>query len=117
VDSIEAVRGKTMRKNTKFVDPVVGKVVESELVAHIDIMFVRELPFLTTVMKPLNLLLCTLVTSRGTADVKRAVDGHIATVTNEGFNVTDITSDGEGAIGSMKGELEKAGCKVTYHGF
>jgi hypothetical protein len=113
---VETIRGKSMRKNTKFADPVVGKVVESELVAHIDIMFVRELPFLTTVMKPLNLLLCTLVKSKGTADVKRAVDGHIATVTNEGFNVTDITSDGEGAIGSMQGELEKAGCKVSIHG-
>jgi hypothetical protein len=38
--SVEAVRGKTMRKNTKFEDPVVGKVVEFGVVAHIDLMFV-----------------------------------------------------------------------------
>jgi hypothetical protein len=94
---------------------VVGKIVEPNLVMHTDIMFVAGLPFLTSVFKPLMLLLSTLIKSKSTADVKKAVDKQVATVQGEGFKVIEITSDGEGAVGAIKDDLDRLGCKVTIH--
>jgi hypothetical protein len=102
--SVQAIRGKTMRKKTRFADPVVGKIVEPNLVMHTDIMFVAGLPFLTSVFKPLMLLLSTLIKSK-----------QVSTVQGEGFKVIEITSDGEGAVGAIKDDLDRLGCKVTIH--
>jgi hypothetical protein len=112
---LQALRGKSTQKKTKAADPVVGKVVDCNVTIDIDIMFAKGVPFVTSVGKPLELLMATFVKSRSTSDVKRAIDKQVAVYHSEGFKVVEITSDGEGAIGAMKTELDKAGCKVTVH--
>jgi hypothetical protein len=113
---LEALRGKSTQSKTKFADPVVGKVVQSNLIGYADIIFVAGYPFFAMLVKPIMMFFCTLIKSRSTADVKRALDKQISVVQAEGFIITEVTADGEGALGAMKEELERAGCKITIHG-
>jgi hypothetical protein len=105
----------SQRITSIIVESVVGKIVEPNLVMHADVMFVAGMPFLVGIFKPLTLMFSTLIKSRATADVKRAIDKRISTVQSEGFKVTEITADGEGAIGAMTQGLEAQGCKVSVH--
>ena len=113
--AVEAIRGKTMRRKTKFAEPIVGKIVNPNCTVEADLAFFEKEAFVASVTHPMNLLQCTHVKSKSTADVKKALDGHIGTLEREGFKVTDVTADGEGAIGAMKADLDKAGCRLNIH--
>ena len=114
-DPVEVIRGKTMQRKTKLAAPIVGKVVEPNLVMHTDIMFVCGEAFLVSVFKPLMLTLCTYLATKSTSDVKKAIDKQVSTVHSEGFKVIEITCDGEGAVGALKSDLDRLGCRVTIH--
>jgi hypothetical protein len=113
---LQAIRGKSTKRQNKKAEPVRGKVVDTDTVMDTDIMFVGGMPFLIAVFKPIMLTLATLIKSRNTLEVKRAIDKQIATVQEEGFKVIEVTADGEGAIGAMADDLKKAGCVVSIHG-
>jgi hypothetical protein len=104
-----------MRRKTKFAEPIVGKIVNPNCTVEADLAFFEKEAFVASVTHPMNLLQCTHVKSKSTADVKKALDGHIGTLEREGFKVTDVTADGEGAIGAMKADLDKAGCRLNIH--
>jgi hypothetical protein len=77
---LQAIRGKSVKRKNRRVESVVLKVIEPDLVMHLGIMFVAGLPFLVSILKPLMLVLATLIRLRSTADVKRAIDKQISTV-------------------------------------
>jgi hypothetical protein len=60
-------------------------------------------------VNPIMMFFCTLIKSR-------ALEKQISVVQGEGFIVTEVTADKEGALGAMKEELKRAGCKITIHG-
>jgi hypothetical protein len=114
--SLESLRGKTENsKVRREPSKPAGKIVDSELVMHTDIMYVGGLPFLTSVFKPLQLLMSTLVKSKSTGDLKVAIERQKSSVCAEGFHVTEVTSDSEGALVEYAPQLEKAGCRVSIH--
>jgi hypothetical protein len=76
----------------------------------VDITFAKKIPFLVSVDKPLHLLLSTLIRTRSTTDI----DQQIAILHSEGFRIVEITSDGEGAVGSLKKQLDSLGCKSIH---
>ena len=115
--SLEMVRGGTVKaKRAKAVTPVRDTTVSSELSMQIDIMFTSGVAFLIGITKPVGLLMCSWIKSRSTADVKEALDSQRSKLSSEGFKLTEISSDSEGAIQSIKSELEDAGCRVSIHG-
>jgi hypothetical protein len=115
---VEAIRGKSVRvnrKQIKYEGRPHGKIIDADVNAYVDIMFVSGLAFLISYIKPLMGLLCTLIKSRKVQDVAAAIGGHKGKLKSLGFNVTRVVSDGEGAIGAIKEELEAQGCAVDIH--
>ena len=102
-----AVRGKTMRSTQDAVvtDDVKGLLAPLDLVMHTDIMFVEGFPFLTAVLGPLCYALVELLVGRTAGVVKAAINKILATVRRQGYQVSWILSDGEGAIVALKSEL------------
>jgi hypothetical protein len=69
VTDVKALRGTSTNKKTKLADPVVGEVVDSNV--EVDSIFAKGVLFVTSVGKPIELLMATFVkSSRSTSDVK-----------------------------------------------
>jgi hypothetical protein len=54
---------------------------------------------------------CNWIKGKGVLAVKQK-----ASLTSEGFEVVETSSDSEGAIGALKDELREAGARVSIHG-
>jgi hypothetical protein len=104
---LEAIRAKPTQRKTKFADPVVGKVVQSNPMGYA---MMSVYLFFAMLVKHIMMFFC-----RPTADVNRALDKQLSVVQGEGFIATEVTADGDGALGAMKEELERSGCKITTH--
>ena len=102
-----AVRGKTMRTTEDAVvaEEIRGILAPLDLTMHADIMFVEGLPFLTVVLTPLCFTIVELLRGRTAGVVKTAINKMLAMVRRQGYNVSWILSDGEGAIVALKDEL------------
>ena len=114
---LQAVRGKTVKKLvSKSAESPIGKVVDSRVVLHVDIMFVCGVAFLVGYAKPLCMLFCNWIKGKSAEAVKEAIEKQEASLTSEGFEVIEVTSDSEGAMKSIEEELKAAGSRVSIHG-
>ena len=114
--SIQAVRGKSRKKKTKrAAQKVAGKIVDSRVTLHIDLMFLSGVAFLVGYATPLCMLFCNWIKGKGASAVKRAIEKQKASLASEGFEVSEVTSDSEGAVVSLQHELEAAGTRVSIH--
>ena len=118
-EDVQAVRGKTTRhkrgRATHEGRPH-GKMVDSNVTMHLDIMFRSGVAFLISYTKPLMMLMATWVKSKRTSDVSAAINGQRGKLTSAGFKVTEMTADGEGAIGALEPVLRSQGVEVNVHG-
>jgi hypothetical protein len=112
--SIESVRGKTAKKKrTKLAERKIRLVSQSDVSLHMDIMFAGGVPFLISVAKPTDMLQSEWIKSRAAKDIRAAILKQTSKLAAEGFRVTELTSDGEGAIAAITTELEAEGTRVS----
>jgi hypothetical protein len=62
------------------------------------------------------MLMCNWIKGKGVLAVKKALDRQKASLTSEGFEVVEISSDSEGAIVALEAELREASARVSIHG-
>ena len=113
--ALEAIRGKTTRVKRGAVSGERAKVVDADLVMHVDIAFFAKIPFLISFSKPLGLVMADWIKSREVKDVKDAILRQQGKLASEGFHVVEVRSDGEGAIGAIAEELHRLGIRVSIH--
>jgi hypothetical protein len=76
-------------------------------------MFADRSKFLVSVSTPLSLIIVTAVESRQLKDIRPALLSQIDLLQSQGFSTRAITCDGEGAIKTMKQQLEARHIKTT----
>ena len=91
--------------------------VRTELVQHVDIMFVQGLPFLICVATPLSLLTgIFLVDGRGEWSVELAITALLCALRERIFVPISPLSDGEGAIALCNAVMKSLGIKFNPAG-
>ena len=121
---IASIKGKTTKTTTKVADITIGSaVVQQEQILSVDIMYVEGVASLIGLATPLELTMAvsllsfdTLQSSRSAAVVKKGLDGFISTLASRNFVTRLIMSDGEGAIGAIKDDLNLLGIEVDVSG-
>jgi hypothetical protein len=79
---------------------------------HSDIFFVHGSPFLLSVVTPLDHVLVESLKGRSAAILEGALTKQITAVNNEGFQITDIHFDSEGAIAKVSASIAKLGVVI-----
>jgi hypothetical protein len=112
--ALGSVRGKTKR-NTPPSPPInyLPREVTSNLVLHIDIMFVGGSAYLISVSTPLALTVVNELGrakgSRSMPNILRCLFGQIDLYTSRGFKITTVITDNEGGIISASSQLHARG--------
>jgi hypothetical protein len=85
-------------------------------VLSVDIMFIKSAPFLVAVATPLGLVLAVSLKTtdmekaqRTAVAVREGLDNMAGTMSGQGFSISTIYSDGEGAVGKLKNHLHGMG--------
>ena len=118
------MKGKTKKRVSISADISVGAAtVQVEQVLSIDVMFVEGVPSLIGLATPLDLTMAVTLSAfdstqgpRSAVVVKKGIEGFIATLASRNFITRMIMSDGEGADGRIKGELNMLGIEVDISG-
>ena len=109
------IYGNEANLKGKMVDKGAVATVPQEIVAqvrtvqtmHCDIVYFDELPFLITVVKPLNLLLASdIAGSKKSCLVERAIKTQLVMLSDKGFEVSSINVDPEGNMVALTGKLD-----------
>jgi hypothetical protein len=116
---IASLRGKTTRAKSIAPDATIGvPIVQQQQTRVVDIMFIDQVSTLVAVSYPLDLTLAVTLDrsasgkpSRAAETVKKALDIVISTMKSRNFVVSVIYSDGEGAIGKVKPQLNAFGMR------
>jgi hypothetical protein len=111
------IRGKTtIRPSIPYKEQTLERVVQQEQTLHTDVMFVNKHAFLTSVSSPLALTTCSDlgrgVGGRSKAPIRKALFEQLSAYTAQGYKVTTLLTDGEGAIASLTSELQGRGVAV-----
>ena len=121
---IATMKGKTKKRVSICADITVGAaVVQVEQVLSVDVMFVDGVPSLIGLATPLDLTMAVTLSAfdsaqgpRSAAVVKKGIDGFVATLASRNFVTRMIMSDGEGAVGKIKQDLNMLGIEVDISG-
>ena len=121
---IASRRGKTTRSKSMTPDITIGvPIVQQQQLLVVDIMFVDQVSTLVAVSYPLDLTFAVTLdrslsgkASRAAEPVKKAMDIILSTLKSRNFVVSAIYSDGEGAIGKIKPQLNMMGIEVDISG-
>ena len=110
--SLESIRGKTKRRQSP--PAIERELLDRPLLAlnveiYMDIMFIDGMPALVSVAGDTKYLQVTWLKSRNYRDVMPVVLRHISVLSRQGFKVTGLTADGEGAIAKTENVLP-VGC-------
>jgi hypothetical protein len=116
------MRRKTKKSATAVADMSV-RVPLVETQQSVDIMFLESVPSLIAVAAPLDLVLAVSLKTtdmdraqRSAAAITAGLDNMVGTMADQGFDVTTIYSDGEGAIGKLKYYLNRLGIELDISG-
>ena len=112
---LASIRGKTKRhKPIRVVmDHIPRLTVSSELVGHIDLMFVEGIPMLICVTTPLYHLYIRHVKGRSYAVLSSTINQMLTYYKGYGFGFRGFHVDGEGAIVKMESDLNSMGIKLN----
>jgi hypothetical protein len=104
-----SMKGKTNRQKQLIVTPDLSvRVTQVQQTLAVDIMFVYRMPILLGLLMPLALIqVYDLKDDRGAASVAEGINRFISTANGRGFDTKFIRTDGEGAIGALKMDLER----------
>ena len=92
------------------------RVTQAQQVMHVDIMFVKSLPFLLGVLSPLGLTMCELLKDRSAPSCSEALRRFVSHAASRSFDIQEIRCDGEKGVGKLKTELEELGMSVQIAG-
>ena len=109
---------------TTIADITIGAAtIQAEQILSVDIMFVEGVLSLIGLATPLDLTMVTTLNAydsthgpRSAIVVKKAIDSFIATLASRNFVTRLIMSDGEGAVGVIKDDLNMLGIEVDISG-
>ena len=121
---IASMKGKMKKQASRIADINIGtQLIQQEQILSVDIMYVEGIPSLIGLATPLDLTmavsLLALDSNRGSRSVGIIRDGilsFISMLASRNFVTRLIMSDGEGAIGAIKGELNLLGVEVDVSG-
>jgi hypothetical protein len=121
---VTSMRGQTKKTATPVADiSVRASLVQKQQVLSVDIMFLESAPSLIAVATPLDLVLAVSLKTtdmdraqRTAAAIKAGLHQMVRTMAGQGFDVTTIYSDGEGAIGKLKYHLNRLGIELDISG-
>lgn len=115
--SIPGLMGKTKKQKSVSAGYVLApRVTQVQQILHVDIIFVKKIPFLLGVFTPLDLTMIEFLRDRGVECVGQALHLFIALAKGRGFDVLEVRCDGEGAVGALSTELNLQGIKVFIAG-
>ena len=115
--SVPGLLGKTKKRASAKAGYVLApRVVQVQQILHIDIIFVKKVPFLLGVMTPLALGLTEYLKNRGEDCVRAAIDRFLAVAASRDFQVREIRCDGEGSVSALVHELNAQGMPVMIAG-
>jgi hypothetical protein len=111
-----SLRGKTTKTpGEPYKEKYLPRVVQREQTLHVDLMFVNGHASLIAVGAPLALTVCVdlgrKANGRAKGPIRTALFSVVNQFTSEKFRVTTLLTDGEGAIASLKSELQ--GCGIA----
>ena len=112
--NVATIQGKTVRRrpavlNTEFVP----KPVHTNQVLHADLLFVDKASFLISVSEPLGLTIAShLPAGKGTASLLKAMKHQLGQYSAQGFRVSTLVFDGEGAIGAIADDVATLGTSL-----
>ena len=121
---VATLKGKSRKMPTPVADLSIGAAtVQIEQVLSVDVMFVQGVPSLIGLATPLDLTMAVTLLAydsvqgpRSAAAVKKGIEGFVATLASRNFVTRLIMSDGEGAIGKIKSDLNMLGMEVDISG-
>lgn len=121
---IASLRGKTTKTKSMRPDTTIGvPILQQQQVVVVDIMFIDQVSTLIAVSYPLDLTLAVTLdrtvsgkSSRSAENIKKALNIVISTLQSRNFVTSVIYSDGEGAIGKIKMQLNSMGIEVDISG-
>jgi hypothetical protein len=118
------LKGKTKKHSTNAAETEIGKqLIQQEQTLSVDVMYVEGVPSLIGLASPLDLTMAvsllgvdSLQGSRSASTIKDGILGFISTLASRNFVTRLIMSDGEGAIGKIKDDLNLLGIEVDVSG-
>ena len=115
---LASIKGKTTSKKQVRADmDTIVKHIRMDQSLCTDIMFVSGEPYLISISMPLGLIMTSDLKGRRTAGaVRDALWNQLALYTAEGFKVTTIIADGEGAISKLTELIQQRGIRVNTSG-
>ena len=114
---IEALKGKTNKKASIAATSVLApRVTQVQQILTVDIFFVKKIPFLMGLFIPLNLAMCAHLKNRTGSVVAASIRTFLSTASSRGFDCVQLRSDGEGAVESMRSELNSCGITLDIAG-
>jgi hypothetical protein len=105
--SYASFKGKTKKQKTPASTIVVApRVTQQQQILSVDVFFVYSMAFLLGILSPLGLVICVPLANRETEEIAAGLHTMIAVGKKRDFDIQFIASDGEGAVGKIKAELE-----------
>ena len=105
--SIAMSKGKAKHQNPNvYGDNLVPSSERKMQQLHTDPFFIAGIPYALSVVVPLDHVLCNVVQGRSADDLYNVMVEHIRACSTNGFNITFIRIDGEGAMVPVKPMLE-----------
>ena len=115
--SIASLKGKTKKQAPTIAGvTLVPRITQIQQTLHVDIFFVKKLPFLLGIVKPLGLVLTAFIGDRSLPTIATTLNKFITRVKSRDFDIQALHSDGEGAIQSMIPELQSQGITIVPAG-
>lgn len=114
---LAAVKGKTTSRKAARANPdVIVKRTREIQTLSVDVMFVNGDPYLISVSTPMGLTMVNALESRAYKQVSDALSEQLNRYKSEGFVVTTVFTDGEGAIAKMEHLLRERGISINTTG-
>lgn len=97
--SMMGIKGHTVKRASMQAQvELVPRSVRQEQTLSVDIMFIKQIPFLVGLFSPLDLLMVKHLSSRATANVASGLHDFMAAAESRSFTVPLLKSDNEGAV-------------------
>lgn len=115
--SVAGLMGKTKKRQSVSPGYIIApRVTQVQQILHIDIIFVKKVPFLLGVLTPLGLTLIEYLRDRSEVAVAVAVELFLSKAASRSFDVLEVRCDGEAAVAAMVPSLESLGLRVLIAG-
>ena len=119
-----SIKGKTTKRATMAADILIkAKIVQKDQMLSIDIMFIDKIAILISVATSLGLTIAyslnnvVLKKSRRAAEhMRKGIAHFLGVLGSQGFKISVIMSDGEGAVVTLVDDLGKLGVDVDISG-